>query len=119
MSGTDASTLDGLVDALVAATADRVSPGRSGRIAIATGKTRAVGMEITDGRVVGPVDVDGAEVRIPVTAAQLAAFTAGDESLAQAYMRGDVKPEGSTRALLALVDVLEDDSVIDRVAGPT
>lgn len=95
------------VESLVEASDDRSSPGLSGTVAVAIGKTKRAAFEITDGRVTGAGD-DEPGVTIPVTAKQLAAILDGSESLAQAFMRGDVKPEGATGPLMAAVELFED-----------
>ncbi len=104
------------VEALVEASAER--EGRvSGTVELAVGKTRQARIVIDRGRVTGVHDAE-ADVRVPLTGAQLEAVFSGSESLAQAFMRGDVKPEGSTGALLALVELVEDVSFRQRLAGP-
>ena len=106
---------DGWVDALVWASA-RVEPA-SARSAVIGMKTRAA-VAIAGGRFVGPApDGDEPEVSIPSTAAQLATFVDGSESMAQAYMRGDLKPVGSTGALLAVVALFEDPEFREALIG--
>lgn len=46
---------------------------------------------------------DPAAVSVPLDAAQLGSFLAGDADPAIAFMRGDLKPEGSSAAVLALL----------------
>ena len=101
---------------LAEASSDRDGPPLSGVVEIAVGKTKQARFTIADGRVVGPTD-DDAGVRVPVTAKQLAALMEGSESLAQAYIRGDIKPEGATGPLLALVELFEDETFRSRLAG--
>ena len=110
---------DGWVEAVAEASAPRAGTGRSGVVAIAVGKTKRAVLPIVDGEVrpdgaAGDVEPD---VTIPVTAKQLDALIAGDESLAQAFMRGDIKPEGATGALLAAVELFEDGDFRQRLAG--
>jgi len=102
------------VEALVEASSQR--QGLSGVVAIAVGKTDRVVFEISGGRVVAAAEPGGAQVTIPVTADQLTSILDGTESLAQAFMRGDVKPEGSTGALLAAVELFEDAGFRQRLA---
>ena len=97
---------DAWVGAIAEASADR--QGRSGVVAIAVGKKKLAVLDITEGRVAVGADPASAEVTIPVTGSQLEAILSGEESLAQAFMRGDVKPEGATGALLAAVELFED-----------
>lgn len=107
------------IDALVEASQDRAG-GSSGIVAITVGKTKRAVFEIADGKVVGAAPAGGselvAEVTIPVTAKQLAAIVDGTESLAQAFMRGDVKPEGATGPLLAAIELFEDATFRNRLA---
>lgn len=96
--------------------------GSSGLVALAIGKKQRALLDIVDGRVASakPVTPDEAEVAgvtVPVTAAQLAAIVAGEESLAQAFMRGDVKPEGATGPLLAVVELFEDPEFRSRLGA--
>lgn len=97
--------------------------GSSGLVALAIGKKQRALLDIVDGRVATaePVTPDEAEaaaaVTVPVTAAQLAAIVAGEESLAQAFMRGDVKPAGATGPLLAAVELFEDPEFRSRLGA--
>jgi len=126
---------DEWVSTLAAASSDRVGVGMTGVVAITIGKTRRAVLEIVDGRVVvsaaepdSPVDgspVDGSTVdggaevavTIPATAKQLDAIIDGSESLAQAFMRGDIKPEGATGALLAAIELFEDATFRSRLVA--
>ncbi len=111
MAGFDAA----FVDALVAATGDRRSVGGlSGVVELATGKTTSVVVEFDDGRCVGVSDREPG-VRIQLTGAQIAAWLAGELHLGEAYMRGDVKPDGRTGDLLAALEVLDDRVVVERL----
>ena len=109
-------TSDAWLEALVQASADRTGLGTAGIVAIAVGKTKQATFAIVDGRV-GPAE-PGAEpgVTIPLTAKQLASILDGTESLAQSFMRGDVKPEGATGPLLAAVELFEDATFRQRLA---
>ena len=105
-----------LASALEDATRSRTGlPGRS-VVALALDGEESV-VEIVDGRVSMADEEAEAAVTVPLTSRQLASFLAGDDSLARAYMRGDVKPVGSSGALLAVVEVLEDDEVRARLAA--
>ncbi|MCP3987594.1 MAG: hypothetical protein GY724_00850 [Actinomycetia bacterium] len=116
---------EGWVAALIEASADRsgAGSGDGGQVAIAIGKTKRAEFRIVDGRVTEPdgaTDGESGEpvgVTIPMTAKQLAAIVGGTESLAQAFMRGDVKPEGATGPLLAAIELFEDASFRHRFAG--
>ena len=119
-------TPEGFVASAVRASAGRGPVPASGVVTLAVGRAR-IGQAIRDGRVVGPADsagpsgTDGAggepAVTVPVTAAQLQAMADGSQSMAQAFMRGDLKPEGSTRALLALIELFEDPSFRQGLLG--
>jgi hypothetical protein len=105
-----------LVDVLVGATAERAGlPGRA-VVALTVDDDPQAVFEIVDGRVSGPADGDDVGVTVPLRSEQLASFVAGDDSLARAYMRGDVKPVGSTGPLLAVVELLEDGAVLARLS---
>ncbi len=112
------------VAAMIEASEDRsgAGSGDGGHVAIAIGKTKRAEFRIVDGRVLeaqGTTDSESDElvgVTIPMTAKQLAAIVDGTESLAQAFMRGDVKPEGATGPLLAAIELFEDASFRQRFA---
>ena len=96
--------------------------GSSGVVAIAIGKTKKAVLEIVDGRVaagrsLGSEDPDDVGVTIPLTGKQLDALVSGEESLAQAFMRGDVKPVGATGPLLAAVELFEDEQFRQQLAS--
>ncbi len=83
---------------------------RSAAVEVTIGKTERAVVDVVDGRVVGSVDDDRQpDVSIPVTAAQLDDFVAGSDSMTQAYMRGDLKPVGSTGALLPMLALFDDE----------
>jgi len=96
-----------LVGAAVAASAGRTVAGMSGVVALNLGG-EAVALEIVDGRVVGPASPLEAPVMVPLTGPQLSALLDGSVSMAQAFMTGDLKPEGATGPLLALIELFED-----------
>lgn len=108
---------DEWIDAAIEASRHRAS-GRSGTVAMTIGKKTVAVLEIADGRVVasGGSDVERAGVTIPVTGAQLSSLIDGSESLAMAFMRGDVKPAGATGPLLAAVELFEDETFRSRLA---
>jgi hypothetical protein len=105
----DEAWIEGLVEASGAAEAP---VPRSALVAFTIGKSQRVALEIVDGRVVGPSPAgdDEVDVSIPVTAQQLAGFADGSQSMSRAYMRGDLKPVGSTGALLAILALFDDPS---------
>lgn len=112
------SRLDAGIDLRTAL--ERATEGRSGLpgrvVATLSLDGAETAIEIVDGRVTGAAPADEAAVTVPLKSGQLSAFLAGDDSLARAYMRGDVKPVGSSGALLAVVEVLEDEQVVARLA---
>lgn len=100
------------VDALVAASAaadDDQIGDRSGVLELTIGKQRRAVVAMVEGRVIGPSDAEGddIDVSIPFSDDQLRAYLAGDESIARAYIRGDVKPVGSTGPWLSFVELVE------------
>jgi hypothetical protein len=97
------------IDSLVGAS-EAVEPAvtRSAVVGFTIGKTKGATIRIVDGRVAGPADGVEPDVSIPVTAEQLAGFEAGTESMAKSFMRGDLKPVGSTGALLAVLALFDD-----------
>lgn len=68
---------------------------------------------------VAPAGADGppAEATIPLTDAQLGAFLSGEVDPAVAFMRGDLKPEGSAAAVLALFSAWARPSTRAALAG--
>ncbi len=100
---------DAWIAAMVAASAGLGDAGdRSAVVTMTIGKKQKAVLSIVDGRVVGAGADDDAAVTVPTTAAQLAAFVDGTESVARAYMQGDLKPVGATGAFLPLVELFED-----------
>lgn len=100
------------VDALVAASAEATDDqvgDRSGIIELTIGKSRRAVLSMVDGRVVGPSDATGddIDVSIPFSEDQLQGYVSGDDSIARAYIRGDVKPVGSTGPWLSFVELVE------------
>ncbi len=103
--------------ALAEATTGRGSAGGlSGVVELATGKNTSVVVAFVDGRCEGATDREPG-VRIQLTGAQLGAWLAGDLHLGEAYMRGDVKPEGRSGDLLAALEVLDDRAVVERLVA--
>lgn len=87
-------------------------PGLDARVAVTVGSESPVLLDIRDGRIVdataaeaGRTDVD---VEVPLSPEVFEAAATGELSLAVAYMRGDVKPVGSTGALAVFLEVVED-----------
>ena len=86
----------GWVDRLVQASSGAAArPGLDARVAVAVDGDPPAVLDIRDGRIAGVADGE-AEVEVPLTAEQVQGFGGGEVSLAVAYMRGDVKPVGST-----------------------
>ena len=105
-----------LVDAAVTASAGRSVAGMSGVVGLKLG-SQAVALEIVDGRVVGPASPLEAPVTVPLTGPQLSALIDGSVSMAQAFMKGDLKPEGATGPLLALIELFEDGDFRQQLAA--
>jgi hypothetical protein len=98
---------DAWVEELVEATGDRHGvPGVSGVVGLGHGKKPKIVLEFSDGKVLGPSDAEP-EVIIPISKSQLEEWSDGGLKLTVAYMKGDVKPVGSTGALLAALEVLD------------
>lgn len=92
---------------LVTATVGRDGvPGVSGQVGLGHGKTAKIVVEISEGKVLGVTNAEP-EVIIPISKAQLEEWSEGQLSLTVAYMKGDLKPTGSTGALLAALEVLD------------
>lgn len=112
-----------LGERLVAATAARTPvPTGSGRVAITIGKTNAVTLVIADGVVVEVDSLDVADAatadgRIPFTKAQLGEYIAGHWPLTEAYMKGDLKPEGRSGPLLAMLEILDAPEVLEALTA--
>ncbi len=117
-----AADLDGAwIDAVATASQQaEVAVPRSAVVAITIGKTKQAVLRITDGRVAGPADDlgedDEPDASIPVTAAQLASFCDGSESMSKAFMRGDLKPVGATGALLPVFALFDDPAFREALA---
>ncbi len=94
------------LDAAVEATAARPATGLDGTASIVVGKERALTIEVSDGRIVGEA-TGAAQCEVPFTPRQVEAYLSGNLRPAVEYMRGDMKPTGSTRAILAVLDALE------------
>ena len=83
-------------------------PGLDARVALTVDGARTV-LDIRDGRFTPVAGTEGEPaVEVPLTGEQVEAIAAGALSLAVAYMRGDIKPVGSTGALAVLIEVVED-----------
>lgn len=99
---------DALVAAMVDASAGLDDLGdAAATVAITIGKKQKVVLDISGGRVVGAGDEDQVAVTVPTTGAQLVALVEGTESVARAYMQGDLKPVGATGAFLPFVELFE------------
>ena len=99
---------DRFVELAVEASASRVPAPTSGLVSLQVDGA-PIGLEIVEGRVVGPGPVGEARVAVPLTGQQLRAIVDGSLSMAQAFMKGDIKPDGATGPLLALIELFEDD----------
>ncbi len=104
------------VEAVVAASAgaDADSIGdRSGLVELTIGKKRRAVLAMVDGRIVGSSDAadDDIDVSIPFSEDQLRGYLTGEDSIARAYIRGDVKPVGSTGPWLSFVELVESGSL--------
>ena len=106
---------DQWVASLVEASA-AVDGDRSAVVAVTIGKKQQAVLNIEAGKVVGVGDEEAVSVTVPVTSDQLRSFADGSESVAKAYMRGDLKPVGSTGALLAFVELFENPAFRDQLA---
>lgn len=100
--------VEALVAASAAATDDQVGE-RSGIIELTIGKNRRAVVAMVEGRVIGPsnAEADDIDVSIPMSDDQLRAYLSGEESIAKAYIRGDVKPVGSSGPWLSFVELVE------------
>lgn len=77
-----------------------------GSAALIVNKETVITVEVSDGRVVGEATgVPGCE--IVLSADQVSALVAGSADLAADYMRGDLKPTGSTASILATLNALD------------
>ena len=106
MTDTELSSwLDQLVETLGADPVSTSFGDEEAVVAVAIGK-KAQNFKIAAGTI-NPVGDSEAAVRIPLTKKQLEAVLDGSLSLSEAYMRGDIKPEGSTRALLMAIEIFD------------
>lgn len=102
-------------------TADRLAaldpgPGGSGVVewVVSGGEPDRIWVrwDIADGRITGlsvaeaPGPDDEVEVTVPLSRVHAEGVLTGEIDPAQAYMRGDLKPEGSSRAWFALLSAL-------------
>jgi hypothetical protein len=74
---------------------------------------------VDDGRLVS-ISVDGGpdvEVTVPVSRVHAEAMVSGGLDPAAAYMRGDLKPEGSSRAWFSWLSALARDDVRDALSS--
>lgn len=80
------------------------------KVTLDVGKQGVASLLIEDGAfsavVDGDVEFDQA-VKIPVSQRQLSELVDGSLALSTAYMKGDIKPEGSSRALMMAVEVFD------------
>lgn len=113
---------DAFGQALVAATADREDAGGlAGVVALTIGKSAMLVVAFDNGRVriVNPVDEGEIDARIPFSPAQFEAWLSGGFNPAEAYMKGDLKPEGRSGPVAAALEVLADPVVISALSAAT
>jgi len=92
--------------AAVETSADRPPTGLHGTGQLLIGKEKHVAVCIEDGRVVG--ESQGTpDCEMPFSKPQAEAFFDGRLKLSVEYMRGDLKPTGSTAAIVAVIDALD------------
>jgi hypothetical protein len=107
---------DPIIATMVRVTGGRASAGGlNGTVELTLGAREPVVVEFCDGRVTGAAAGTGA-AKLGLTQAQLEAWLGGALNLTEAYMKGDLKPEGSTGALLAAFEVLDDPAVVAGLA---
>lgn len=86
--------------------AHRTSTGLDGSALLLVGKAEQITVCVEDGRVVGEA-AGTPECTMSFSKTQAAAFLAGQLKLSVEYMRGDLKPTGSTAAVVAVIDALD------------
>ena len=94
------------LDQAVAASADRAPTGLHGSADLLIGKTVQLSIQVDDGCITG-LSTGTADCQFPFTKTQVEAFVAGEMKLSVNYMRGDLKPPGSTAAILAVIDAMD------------
>ncbi len=109
---------DGWIEAVTAASG-AAEPALAGSAVVefTIGKTERAVLRIVDGRFAGGAGEAEPEVSIPVTAEQLTDFVDGRESMSRAFMRGDLKPVGSTGALLPVLALFDDPAFREALAS--
>jgi hypothetical protein len=95
----------------IEASADRPGTGLHGSAQLLVGKREHSTVRVEDGRVVGE-SAGTPECELSFSRTQAESFLAGDLKLSVEYMRGDLKPTGSTAAIVAVIDAL--DAVTER-----
>ncbi|MFW2381376.1 MAG: hypothetical protein ACN4GZ_06410 [Acidimicrobiales bacterium] len=90
----------------VTASADRPVNGLHGSAQLLIGKVEAITVNIDDGRIVGEA-VGTPQCQVSFSKPQAEALVGGELKLSVEYMRGDLKPTGSTAAIVALIDALD------------
>ena len=90
----------------ITASSDRPGTGLHGTAQLLIGKSELITVRVENGRVVG--EAPGTpECQIPLSQKQADALADGRLKLSLEYMRGDLKPTGSTAAILAVIDALD------------
>lgn len=103
---------EAFVDELVALSANRpLIPGLSGDVGLGVGSKVdaskvSVVVAIVDGKVTGQTD-RGPDVVIGLSKNQVPEWLSGELVLAEAYMKGDLKPAGASGALFAGLELLD------------
>ncbi len=104
-----------LVEASNKADLKSVFDDDSAVVALKIGKKSCV-FELRGGRVLTSRPEAEPDVVIPVTAKQLAGIVDGSVVLSKAYMQGDIKPVGSSRGLLHVIELFDHESVQGHLA---
>ncbi|MBT8241123.1 MAG: hypothetical protein KJN63_07835 [Acidimicrobiia bacterium] len=94
------------LDSAIETSADRPSTGLHGSAVLLVGKQEHITVRVEDGRVVGE-SIGTPECEMSFSRTQAETFLAGQLNLAVEYMRGDLKPTGSTAAIVAVIDALD------------
>jgi len=109
---------DTWITAMVEASNERANPGLGdATVAFTIGKTKQLTFVVAGGQVVSGAPLEQAQVKVPFKKAQLEAVVQGEQSLAQEFIRGDIKPEGSTGAFASAVELFEDELFRSRFAA--
>ncbi len=107
------------IEVVAAAVADHAGLTRDAEFEVLDGSTSLGWLSVSNGGVapIGEPSGDVLSVRIPLTSEVIARWLADEADLAVSYMRGDLKPEGDTGALVVALELLNDPAVRIAVAG--